>query len=91
MADQADPQRENIIRVLNELHDKKIFNMDTSLRSLLEVQGLGRLEPGNPVVQDIVFHNQKYFFIYKADATPNIEEVDALAASIREALSSRKE
>jgi hypothetical protein len=91
MAEQVDPNREKVVRVLKELHDKKILNLDTSLQSMLEVKGLGRLDPGNPIADDIIFHSNKYFLIYKADAAPNIDEVNALAVSIREALSSKKE
>jgi hypothetical protein len=90
MADQADSHRESVVRILSELHDKKILNLDTSIQSLLEVKGLGKLDPGNPIVEDFVYHSHKYFLVYKADSTPNLEEVNALAASIREALSSRK-
>jgi hypothetical protein len=90
MAKHADARSADLITLLNDLHQKKIVNLDSSLRDLLDPQALGRLQRGDPIAEAIVYSSCHYVLIYRSDTTANIAEVDVLASAIRQALSSQK-
>jgi hypothetical protein len=71
--------------LLNELHDKKILNLDVSLRSVLQPSGLDELDPGGKAASAVIAWDGYGLVIRGNIAT--IEEVAALGQGIREQLS----
>jgi hypothetical protein len=85
-----DARSEDVIAVLNDLHERKVLNLDTSIKDLLNPSALGKLNRGDPVAEAIIYSGCHYALVYKAESTPTVEEVDTLASAIRNSLSSDK-
>ena len=74
----------DVQNLLHELHDKKIVNLDTSLRSILQPQGLDQLDPGSKVGAAVVAWDGYALVI--ANNIASIAEVAALGHGIRQQL-----
>jgi hypothetical protein len=49
-----DARSEDVIAVLNDLHERKVLNLDTSIKDLLNPSALGKLNRGDPVAEAII-------------------------------------
>jgi hypothetical protein len=74
----------DVSNLLNELHEKKIVNLDTSLRAILQPQGLDDLDPGGKVSTSVIAWDG-YAVVIKGDIA-SIAEVSALGRDVREQL-----
>ena len=74
-----------VANLLQELHEKKILNLDASLRSVLQPQALGDLDPTSKVASSVIAWDGYGLVIRGNIAT--IEEVSALGKGIRQQLS----
>jgi len=78
----ADPRE--VSNLLNELHDRKILNLDASLRSVLQTGSLDRLNPGEKVGAAVIAWDG-YGLVIKGQVA-SISEVAALGQGVRQQL-----
>lgn len=76
----------DVNNLLHDLHDKKILNLDTSLRAILQPQGLDQLDPGSKVGSAVVAWDG--YAVVIANKIASIAEVAALGQGIRQQLGS---
>jgi hypothetical protein len=76
----SDPK--HVSGLLNELHDRKIINLETSVRSLLEPGGLRNVSPGSEVASAVIAWDGYALVIATKEAS--LVEVSAAAKAIRE-------
>ena len=80
------PKARDVANLLNELHDRKIVNLDTSLKSVLQPSTLDELDPGGKVATSVVAWDG-YGLVIKGNVA-SIGEVSALGQGIRQQLGS---
>jgi hypothetical protein len=74
----ADPK--DVGKLLSELHDQKIVNLDTSIRSMLAPESLGILNPGVTVGAAVIAWDG-YGLVIKG-AAPDLSQVETMASTI---------
>jgi hypothetical protein len=74
----ADPRK--VSKLLGDLHDSKIVNLDSSIRSVLGHDALGDLAPGSTVASAVVAWDGYGLVIKGAGA--DLEQVQAIASTI---------
>jgi len=72
----------DVSHLLNQLHDKKVVNLDTSLRAVLAPEALDQLDPGGKVSTAVVAWDG-YGLVIKGDVA-TIADVAALGQGIRQ-------
>jgi len=82
------PKAKDVNNLLTELHDRKIVNLDASLRSALQPSTLDELDPGSEVAAAVIAWDG-YALVIKTNIA-TIEEVSALGQGIRQQLTGRK-
>jgi hypothetical protein len=74
----------DVANLLNEFHEKKILNLDASLRSVLKIEALDEIDPGAKVSTSVVAWDG-YALVIKGEIA-SIAEVSALGQGIRQQL-----
>lgn len=82
------PKAKDVNNLLNELHDRKILNLDASLRSALQPSTLDELDPAAKVAAAVIAWDG-YALVIKTNIS-TIEEVAALGQGIRQQVAGKK-
>jgi hypothetical protein len=72
----------NIERLANELHDKGVLNLDTPVRSLIEPEGIGIVDPGTQISGHVLAVT-RYVLVVALQGGSRVNEVMAVADAVR--------
>jgi hypothetical protein len=82
------PKAKDVNNLLNELHDRKILNLDASLRSVLQPSSLDELDPLSKVGAAVIAWDG-YGLVIKSNIA-TIDEVSALGQGIRQQIAGKR-
>ncbi len=78
------PESMNVEKLMHDLHEQGILNLDTSVRSLLKPEGIGMADPVSPVANNAVAWSE--YVLITRGKPGDINEVAQLKDSLRNAI-----
>src|SRR5687768_4104805 len=81
------PNARDVSALLTQLHDRKILNLDASLRTVLQPENLDNLDPGSKVGAAVIAWDG-YGLVIKGNIA-SVSEVAQLGQGIREQIGPR--